>query len=301
MLADVLPYLRCPICRQPLSATGSAVRCPAGHSFDLARQGYVNLTHGRARHPGDSAAMVAARESLLATGALDFVPDGLAALAGARRGLVVDVGAGTGHHLSRFLRALPDAVGLAVDASKPALRRAARAHPRIGAVAGDVWQSLPVADRAAAAVLVIFAPRNPAEFARIMAPHGVLLVATPTADHLADLAARLDTAAGVRLLRIDPEKPAQLATSLGGYFQVDSEQVQTRLLTLRRAEVENLISMGPSAAHTDPAALRAAVGGLAEPVPVTVSVRLTRFTPLPMWTDRSLPSRAAGRDRAHGR
>src|SRR5690606_22917279 len=103
VLADVLPHLRCPVCRQPLAAPDGPVRCPTGHSFDVARQGYLNLTRGRLRHPGDTPAMVAARESFLATGALDFVPDELARLAGTRRGLVVDVGAGTGHQLRRLL------------------------------------------------------------------------------------------------------------------------------------------------------------------------------------------------------
>src|SRR5690606_4217979 len=141
----------------------------------------------------------------------------LARLAGTRRGLVVDVGAGTGHQLRRLLDTWPETVGLAVDASKPALRRAARAHRRIGAVLTDVWQPLPLADRVAAAVVVVFAPRNPAEFARILAPDGVLLLATPTGDHLADLATALRTAAGVRLLRVAPEKPAQLAAGLDPY------------------------------------------------------------------------------------
>jgi 23S rRNA (guanine745-N1)-methyltransferase len=113
--------------------------CPDGHSYDLARQGYVDLSGGRRTHDGDTAAMIAARAALLGAGHLSVVTDGIvaavrAAAAPADVGaapLVVDVGAGTGHHLAGLLDAEPGLVGLAVDVSKPALRRAARAHPRM--------------------------------------------------------------------------------------------------------------------------------------------------------------------------
>src|SRR5437016_14453546 len=98
--------------------------------------------------------MIAARWSLLAAGHFRVLTEALVAAVGDRpAGLVVDVGAGTGQHLAGLLDARPDDVGLAVDVSKPALRRAARAHPRLGAIRADAWRSLPVADAAASVVL----------------------------------------------------------------------------------------------------------------------------------------------------
>src|SRR2546430_8546360 len=132
MLADVLPYLWCPICRLELVELDAAVRCPRGHSFDRAKQGYVHLTATPVAHTGDSAQMVDARAGFLAAGHYDFIARALADAVPGTDGLVVDVGAGTGYHLSAVLDAHTDAVGLAVDVSKPALRRAARAHPRVG-------------------------------------------------------------------------------------------------------------------------------------------------------------------------
>ena len=61
MIPDVVPYLCCPVCRADLTAVETALRCPRGHSFDIARQGYVNLTRGRTPHTGDSAEMIEAR------------------------------------------------------------------------------------------------------------------------------------------------------------------------------------------------------------------------------------------------
>ncbi|WP_344140598.1 putative RNA methyltransferase, partial [Luedemannella flava] len=107
MLAQILPDLRCPVCAGPLAAAEKAVRCARGHSFDVARQGYLNLLAGRAPG-GDDASQLAARADLLDSGAFDFLSAALAAHArdGGADGLVVDVGAGTGHHLAAVLDAL---------------------------------------------------------------------------------------------------------------------------------------------------------------------------------------------------
>jgi 23S rRNA (guanine745-N1)-methyltransferase len=78
MLADVLRYLRCPVCAEPLTeaADGATLRCPAGHSFDRARQGYTHLGVGRMPHTGDAAPMVSARADFLAAG--HYAPAGFA-------------------------------------------------------------------------------------------------------------------------------------------------------------------------------------------------------------------------------
>lgn len=280
MLSDVLPYLRCPACAGPLAAgpdTGgragalSILRCPRGHSFDVARQGYAPLGTGRPTPTGDSAQMVADREAWLATGGYDFLSDALVRAVGDARGLVVDVGAGTGHHLTAVLAARPGTVGLAIDVSKPALRRAARAHPRIGAVLADTWRRLPVAGASAAAVLNVFAPRNGAEFRRLLRPDGVLVVATPAEEHLTELVSRL------ALLRVDPEKPERVAATLTPWFRPEAERRYTRRLWLTRQTARLLIGMGPSARHADAADL---VADLPEPFPVTASVRVTRYRPV---------------------
>lgn len=86
-----------------------ALRCTRGHSFDRARQGYVNLAAGRAPHSGDTAEMVAARAEFLAAGHYDFITTALceAARTAYPGGLIVDAGAGTGHHLAAVLDAVP--------------------------------------------------------------------------------------------------------------------------------------------------------------------------------------------------
>ncbi|MEW1586576.1 putative RNA methyltransferase [Micromonospora vinacea] len=285
----ILDRLRCPVCGEPLAeataGTTSALRCPRRHSFDIARQGYVNLLAGRAPHAGDSAEMVAARADFLAAGHYDLISAALseAATAAVRvepptpgfgaYPLVVDAGAGTGRYLGAVLAALPDAVGLALDVSKPALRRAARAHPRAAAALADTWQRLPLADASTAVLLNVFAPRNGPEFHRVLDPAGALLVVTPDTDHLAELVDALG------LLRVDPDKADRVAGSLGGHFTPASSAVHRAELTLTRPEVATLVGMGPSAWHTDPAALGTRLAALPEPARVTVAVRLDVLRP----------------------
>src|SRR5919206_373512 len=107
----------------------------------------------------------------------------------------------------------PDAVGVVLDASRYAARRAARAHPRAMAVVADSWARWPVRDAALDRVLVVFAPRNGAETARVLRPGGRLVVVTPAADHLAELVGPLG------LLTVDPAKADRLTAALGPHLR----------------------------------------------------------------------------------
>lgn len=281
MRNEFLAHLRCPLCGGVLVDTGPALRCPQGHSFDFARQGYVNLLTGRAAAPGDSAQMVAARADLLAAGHFDFITAALTTEAGRltagagdeayQGGLIVDVGAGTGHYLAAVLEALPGFVGLALDVAKPAVRRAARAHPRAAAAVCDVWRGLPLADASADLILDVFAPRNGAEFRRVLRGTGALLVVIPGPDHLGELIGPL------RLLSVDPDKEHRLSGALDRWFRPEIEREYAETLALPHPDVARLVAMGPSAHHVDPAELARRIATLPEPVPVTASVRLCAF------------------------
>ena len=115
--------LLCPVCRNRLGFSGPAGRsllCPAGHSFDAAKQGYFNFLVGKGTvFEADTADMVAARFDFLSAGHYRPLADAVAelaaaALAGAaaqRPGTVLDAGTGTGH----YLRALLDRLALDGD------------------------------------------------------------------------------------------------------------------------------------------------------------------------------------------
>jgi 23S rRNA (guanine745-N1)-methyltransferase len=251
------------------------VRCAAGHSFDLARQGYLSLLPGDAElGSADTAEMVAARERFLGAGHFDPLAGALGAeaqraLNAEPDGCVVDLGAGTGWLLSRILERAPGRIGLALDLSKHALRRAARAHERIGAVAADAWRPLPVGDRAAALALSVFAPRNGAELSRVLSPDGALIVGVPTDRHLIELVDMLG------LLSVDERKQERLAATLDPHFAAASVHELEWKLELGRGDVRDLVAMGPSGLHAEPAALNEAIAALSEPVAVSASVEIS--------------------------
>ena len=275
MLADVAALLVCPHCGGPLALHGGTVRCGDGHAFDVARQGYVNLLPGDA-HTGtaDTATMVAARDAFLDAGHFAPLSAAVAAAATAAAppaGCVLDLGAGTGHHLAAVLDALPGRVGLALDLSKHAARRAAQAHPRIGAAVTDAWSRLPVRDGVAALVLSVFAPRDGGEMARALAPGGAAIVVTPTPDHLRDLVDVLG------LLTVDEHKPQRLARALEGHLVLEAADAHRHRLALDHDAVAALVAMGPSGHHVDPDRVRDHIAALPLPVRTTVDVRIARY------------------------
>jgi 23S rRNA (guanine745-N1)-methyltransferase len=162
-------------------------------------------------------------------------------------------------------------VGVALEISKPALRRAARAHPRAAAVGCDTWGALPVRDRAISVALNVFAPRNPAELDRVVAADGVVVVVSPTTAHLAELVAALD------LLTVAPDKAQRVAEQLAPAFTVSTQDTCEYELALSHADVVSLVGMGPSAWHLGADALATRVAALPEPVRTTASVVVTAF------------------------
>jgi 23S rRNA (guanine745-N1)-methyltransferase len=281
MLGDVTRTLACPHCGADLARVDTMLRCVAGHSFDIARQGYVNLLTGESPvGTADTAAMVAARTAFLGAGHYDPIGDALArACTTDTAGTLVDVGAGTGHHLAHVLNALPHRHGLALDISKYALRRAARAHPRLGAAACDAWRALPVRTAAAATVLNVFAPRNPAELRRIVADDGALVVVAPTPRHLAELVPPLG------LLQVDADKGERINAKLAPWFTPRERHTLTFTMGLDHDAIATVVEMGPSAWHTDPADLRVRIRALANPLAVTASVNVCVYAP-----ERRLPN-----------
>jgi 23S rRNA (guanine745-N1)-methyltransferase len=230
----------------------------------------VNLVPGRA----DTPEMVEARDAFLRAGHYRRVSEALAeeAAAGAEvEGAIVDLGAGTGHHLAAVLDALPDRVGLALDASTAALRRAAKAHPRAAAIGADAWKPLPIADGAAAVVLSVFAPRNADEIARVLAPGGSLIAVTPTTRHLFELVGPLG------LLSVPDDKEDRLDEQLGAHLTLSARRPIEQSMFLTREEAAQLARMGPSAWHVDDESLAAGLAALPDPLGVTASMTLSRY------------------------
>lgn len=258
--------LACPHCASALEARGSRWACRDGHSFDVARQGYLNLADGPEPANADTAAMLDARARVQASGLFGFVSEALRAVVPATAERLLEVGAGTGHYLAGLVEDRPARRGVALDVSRAAARRAARAHPRVASVVADVWKGLPVRTGSLDVVLCVFAPRNIVEFARVLAAGGLVVVVTPGPGHLGGLRRKYG------LLGVEADKRERLLASTAGHLVRRDGTVAESTATVDAGLVADLIGMGPNAFHARPAATASER--------VELAVRLDVFTPL---------------------
>ena len=190
-----MPILRCTVrgCEGALAVTDSSLRCPNGHAFDRAREGYWNLLQPQDRRSpraGDRDDAVLARRRWLARGfagglvqTLGATIDGLGLPSSAT---VIDVGCGEGT-LTASLLGSRNVDGCGVDLSTTAIRLAAKAAPDLTFVVANADRGLPFIDGSVALVLSIFGRRPAAELHRVLAPSGRLLVVVPAEDDLIEL------------------------------------------------------------------------------------------------------------------
>ena len=193
--------LICPVCDAPLSWGDRTCLCSQGHSFDLAREGYANLLLShcrRSKDPGDSTEMVQARRRFLDSGAFarlseliqNTIRELLAAGKASGSANIVDSGCGEGYFLGA-LQGITTGPAYGVDVSKPAIRLAARRYRHARWVIANIMRKMPFASRSIDVILSVLAPRNVAEFTRILKPSGSLVMVVPGPDHLLELRSRL--------------------------------------------------------------------------------------------------------------
>ena len=188
-----MPELTCPVCGGVLHREERSLRCGAGHCYDIARQGYVNLlrsNQSKSKRHGDDKRMVAARTAFLDAGYYAPLSDAVAAAAAeftAGDADVLDAGCGEGYYTAQVLRTLrqqgraPSVCG--VDISRDALICAHRRAPELTLAVASIAH-LPVADASCDLLLNVFAPHDAGEFARVLRPRGVLLRVIPLERHL---------------------------------------------------------------------------------------------------------------------
>jgi 23S rRNA (guanine745-N1)-methyltransferase len=191
----------CPVCSKTLLRSGRSYVCENRHNFDLSKEGYLSLLHGRGNYQqiGDDKLMVQARVRVhrlppfieLAKAMNDYCPQ-----INSGHG-ILDIGCGDGFFLDRVTRAAPiPRQGVGVDISKGALAKAARSYPNLFFIRTDAAHDrLPFVDHSFGLVLSVFAPRPIDEIRRVLSADGCWLIVTATQDHLKEVREFLPLAA----------------------------------------------------------------------------------------------------------
>ncbi len=190
--------LLCPVCKSKLNMESKAYLCENGHSFDVAKQGYVNLLPVNKKHsqsPGDSKDMVLSRRRFLESGKYDCFSNKLKELvgelaSGSQKVSILDIGCGEGYYdggLMSFLDSKRVAYELyGFDISKEAVRFAAGKYKNASFFVGSCFD-MPLKTEAFDLCVNIFAPMVEAEIVRVLKTGGYLIYAVPGKNHLMGL------------------------------------------------------------------------------------------------------------------
>lgn len=240
----------CPHCREPLTADGGSYRCKNRHTYDIARQGYVNLLTGRAgAQHGDNREMIAARRRFLSAGYYDPLVRAVseAAVRHAPQGAVVlDAGCGECHYTAAIARALAEAGKearvLGLDISREALALGGRADPSLSLAVASLYD-LPLSDGSVDLLFEIFAPFCDGEYARVLRPHGKMVMVIPDARHLFGLK---------EALYERPYENRVQDTRIAGFCLVEETDVRDHITLATEQDLWDLFTMTPYFYRTSP-------------------------------------------------
>jgi 23S rRNA (guanine745-N1)-methyltransferase len=247
-LSVVEDVLRCPHCAASIEIDAGVAKCEAGHSFDIARQGYVNfLTSQTFIKNADTAAMVEARQKMHARPFFQNLAHQIAQVCdGLCRGMpspvIVEPGGGTGFYSRAATQVVSSAVAVSFDISVHAAKVCARQSNRIAAVVADVWQPWPIGENSADIVLSVFSPRNIEETKRVVRAGGTLIVVAPEVNHLVELRTKFNA------LGIERDKSEKIAKSLKNFTNIHQSVHESSELLNGSAQYDSLLS-GPNGHH----------------------------------------------------
>ncbi|WP_349913967.1 putative RNA methyltransferase [Acinetobacter pittii] len=238
--------LMCPVCRQSLNLIERTWRCEQGHSYDVAKQGYVNLhvvQHKHSKNPGDTPESVDARRAFLQGGYYQPLQQAVVDLLKQLNvKAILDIGCGEGYYTSVMQQVVEQCVG--VDIAKNAVQRAAKLNTEVTWVVGT-GATLPVLDHSMDACTSLFSPIPQTEIARVLKDDGYLIVVTPASEHLYTMREAL-------FEQVNPHTPEKFVEQLQNLFELKQEQIIDAPFVLDQQALKNLIAMTPYAYKASP-------------------------------------------------
>jgi len=268
----------CPVCNSILHSKNKISTCENNHSFDHAKEGYLNLLLSNKKHskkPGDSVEMITARRDFLTSGVYDKLIPLLNTkisehLSGKDSCNILDSGCGDGYFtrsIANFADNFNNLNCYGVDISKPAIKIAAKMDTNASYIISNAMQKMPFLDNSIDIILSILAPRNIEEFNRIITKDGILLIGIPGEFHLIELRSLL------MKNNISFNKKSQniIAKFAPKFTLKKSEEVNYKI-TLSNKQLRNLIHMTPMYWKSTPSAINNALA--LERLSITVNFSL---------------------------
>lgn len=233
--------LMCPICSAALKQEGKRWYCEHNHSYDVAKQGYVNLhvvQHKHSKQPGDTPQSIEARRAFLSAGCYAPLQQAVVQLLHRYRvENLLDIGCGEGYYTNAMQAEAIQCVG--VDIAKNAVQIAAKLNSEVTWVVGT-GAILPVLDHSIDLCSSLFSPIPEAEILRVLKPKAYLLVVTPATEHLYAMREAL-------FEQVSPHQPEKFVAQLAQHFDLVEQQVVNADLHLDQTQLCNLIAMTPYA------------------------------------------------------
>lgn len=236
----------CPACKAVLEQQDNTLRCANGHSYDTAKEGYVNLLlahQKRSKAPGDNKQMINARRAFLEKGFYDPLAERLGHIIHDYLSnptlAVFDAGCGEGYYLNvvkEFLATLDYQVEASgCDISKVAIQKAAKKYKNNRFCVASTY-ALPLSDTSQEAVIQVFAPSSETEVHRVLKKSGLWLQVNPASSHLHQLKDEIYDAAQTH------EKQQQ---SVAGFEVVLDEELSFDMTMSTPQDTLNLLMMTP--------------------------------------------------------
>ena len=243
--------LRCSICGGAMHVEAlKSLVCGNNHSFDFAKQGYVNMMTRPVKTQYDKNLFQHRRAFILESGFYRKMHEEVSGIVSRLQGrpLVLDAGSGEGSHLDRILDGV-DGVGIGVDIAKEGIMLAAKYYPQSIWFVGDLAK-LPIRDGSMDAIVNILSPANYVEFNRVLSSDGLVVKVVPESGYLKELR---------EALYKDTDRETYDNTGTVSLFEENYEIVERRRvtdeMTLDRTALEHLIEMSPLAWNHAPGEL----------------------------------------------
>ena len=236
------PIYQCPVCGEPLERDNRLWRCSNNHTFDISREGYVNLLlahQKKSKNAGDSKMMVDCRRRFLNQGYYDPLPLAIAAnltkLAPDVPFVLLDIGCGEGYYSNTLLQQLPQCQMWGVDISKPAIAAAAKRYNEIEFFVASSYR-LPISDQSVDVALKIYAPVDLAEVSRVVANNGYFISVIPGRNHLYELK---------ELIYDTPQHHDELEDVPEGFVSIDRIEICKHITLDNNEHIKDLLAMTP--------------------------------------------------------